>query len=325
MRRFAMALRAVAATLGLLLLPIGAVGAAPAIDHKPVTCAVAEKFPRLEARLDPAPSISRAVIQFRTESTPRWYAVAMKAEHGSFFGVLPRPRKSLKAFRYYIEATDDAFATSRTPEYSTSVVPGAGDCQGKVVAGALGSASVLLQVPAGAAAVPAGFASTGVVTAGSGTAASAAGAASGGGGGFPTGLVLGAVGVAGAAGAAVAITSGKDGPKHLEIHGEVFATLASGPTPGVGVDPVAGAIVSTSLDGTTATTNGSGRFDLVTQSPEGDECTVYTITIVAAGHPTYSVTAPWGRSLGTGKPITFSLSPVFPSVTAIVKPQCPAR
>ena len=195
------------------------------IDHQPVGCAVAERFPRLEARFAPPEGVAAARVVFQPENTLHWYSVAMKPEGPGFAGVLPQPKKELKAFQYYIEVTDRTLGTSRTANYTTTVATTAAACEGKVLAGSLGSASVLLQAPEGAAAVPIGFASTGVVAAGTaaaaagvaagatgaaaGTGAAAAGAGAGGGGGLSTGALVGiAAAGAAAAGAAVVVTRG---------------------------------------------------------------------------------------------------------------------
>src|SRR5438552_10891233 len=178
--------------LGTLVLAVGPALAAeqgPAIGHAPVGCVVAGKFPRFEARFDPAATVARALVHFRPEGGTQWYAVAMKRDAQGFAGVLPKPKSSLTAFRYYIDVTDSAFATSRTAEYTTAVVTGPGACRGKVVASALGSASVLLEAPAGAPVVPAGFASSGVAGAGAGTAGAGAAGAAGGGIGGGTGAL----------------------------------------------------------------------------------------------------------------------------------------
>jgi hypothetical protein len=186
---------------------------APTIDHAPVACAAAGKFPRLEARLAPSDQVASARVLFQGK-TSDWYAVTMKLEGPVFVGVLPQPRKDLKSFRYYIDVTDKALGTSRTAEFTTSVVESASTCKGKLMAGALSSASVILQGPAGVVALPAGFASTGVIAAGtaagSGTAVGAAGAGAGAGGGGvgATALVVG--GLAVAAGA-VAVGGAKGG------------------------------------------------------------------------------------------------------------------
>jgi hypothetical protein len=181
------------------------------IDHAPVGCVVAERFPRLEARFAPGENVATARVLFQPESGRQWYAVAMKPARPAFAGILPKPKKSLKAFRYYIEVTDTALGTNRTPEYTTRVVAGAADCKDRLMGGALGSASVLLQVPAGAAAVPVGFSGAGVVAAGAPAAAAGSAAGSSGGGVGSTALVI--AGGAAVAGIAVAVaTKGGSSP-----------------------------------------------------------------------------------------------------------------
>lgn len=185
--------------------------AAPALDieHQPVTCAVAGKFPRLEARFSAPETVAAARVVFQGQ-TAAWYSVAMKLEGSAFAGVLPQPKKDLQSFRYYIEVTDKALGTNRTAEFTTNVVERASACQGRLMAGALGSASVLLQGPAGVAALPAGFASAGVVAgSAAGTSAGAAGAAVGGGGGLSTGAIVGIVAGAGAVAGGVVVASSK--------------------------------------------------------------------------------------------------------------------
>lgn len=287
---------------------------AASIDHKPVTCVVAEQFPRFQARIDPADDIARAVVHFRTDPGRPWYAVAMKPDdNGAFSAVLPKPKKSLKAFQYYIDATDRAFATSRTPEQTTQVAGDRLECQGKMMAGTAGAvASILLEVPAGAAAIPAGFSSAGVVAAAGSTATAAGGgaAASSGGGGLGTGAIVGGVAAVAAAGAVVAVKARGESGNPVEIEGQVFARNGS--------NPVVGAVVTTSLDGSTATTDSQGRFHLVTNTiVKRGECRDYTITITAAGLPTYSVRGNWGSGVVAGQ--TFSLSPPGPAMI----PSCP--
>jgi hypothetical protein len=99
----------------------------------------------------------------------------------------------------------------------------------------------------------------------------------------------------------------------VEITGEVFATLQIGGPgiPNTPINPVVGAVVSTSLDSRTATTDASGTFDLQTNtavsSSTSSEC--YTITITAPGLPTYSQFALWGRPSNQ----VFVLSPPAPT------------
>ena len=189
----------------------------PSIDHQPVACAVAEKFPRLTARFSPMATLAAARVVFQGQNTQEWFSVTMKTDSTALVGVLPKPKKSLKAFRYYIEVTDQALGTTRTPEFSTTVIESSGACKGGLLAGALGSASVVLQGPAGAVALPAGFASTGVVAgSAAGSTAGASGAATAGGGGLSTGAVVGIVSGVAAASAGVAVAvKGRENPEDV--------------------------------------------------------------------------------------------------------------
>lgn len=182
------------------------------IDHQPVACATAERFPRMEARFRPTENVGRARVVFQGQNKAEWYSVDMKPEGLAFIGVLPQPKSSLRAFRYYIEVVDKALGASRTEEYEALVVEGPKACAGRAMAGALGSASVLLQGPAGAA-LPAGFASTGVTLAGSAAGASTGAVTAGasGGGGLSGGALIGVVAGAGAAAVGVAVAAGKGG------------------------------------------------------------------------------------------------------------------
>jgi len=176
-----------------------------------VDCVVAGQFPRFEARVPDGTRLGRATVHFHPEGASAWYAVAMKAEGQKLAGILPRPLKTLKSFTYYIEVTDAAMTSTRTAEHTTAVVDAAGACSGKMVAATVGSASVAVTAPAGAAPVPAGFATTGVAAAGS-AAPVAAGAAAGGGGIGATALIIGGGAVAaGAVVAAKAAGGGDDG------------------------------------------------------------------------------------------------------------------
>ncbi|HUG53905.1 MAG TPA: hypothetical protein VMR21_09895 [Vicinamibacteria bacterium] len=192
-----------------------AVAATVTIDHPAVGCAVAEKYPQFQARFSPADNLAKARILFQPQGTTQWYAVAMHSEGPVFHGVLPKPKKDLETFRYYIEAIDTAAGTTRTPDQTARIVGTAMECEGGMMAGSLGTAAVALEVPAGAPAIPAGFASTGVTVTAAGAAAGAAVAAgaAAGGGGLSTAVVIGAVGAAAAGGAVIVANKvgGSDG------------------------------------------------------------------------------------------------------------------
>jgi hypothetical protein len=194
---------------------------APTIEHQPVGCVVAKSFPRLVAQFAPPSAVATARVQLQTGNAREWYSVAMAPEGPSYSGILPRPKKSLKAFRYYIEMVDSGMGTRRTSEYVATVVGNAAECRGKMMASGLATATVLLQVPAGAAVVPLGFEAAGVAAAGSGAATSAGAAAASSGGGSG-GLIAAGAGVL-AAGAAAAVVVTRDGGQRYQgpVNGQV--------------------------------------------------------------------------------------------------------
>jgi hypothetical protein len=180
------------------------------ITHKGLGCAVAEQFPSLEARLDPPSAVARARVFFQAEEGPHWYSVAMVPAHDLFAAALPKPKKSLRRFTYYIEVVETSLASQRTEQYTVNVAADKGGCKSDLMAMPATVASILLQAPAGAPLIPVGFSSVGVVAAGSAAAAPAAalaGTSSGGGVGAGT-VGLGVLGAGAVAGVVVATGSG---------------------------------------------------------------------------------------------------------------------
>lgn len=90
----------------------------------------------------------------------------------------------------------------------------------------------------------------------------------------------------------------------------VYSTTVAGPA--TYVDPVSGAVVSTTLDSATTTTDANGFFVLKTNTgpAKNYSCSAYTVTITAAGHPTFSVTGTWGSH---PKDQVISLTPPQPT------------
>ncbi len=161
----------------------------------------------------------------------------------------------------------------------------------------------------------------------------AAGAGAGAGGGISA-TTIGIVAAAVGGGALVATQTDLFGSSgFIVISGQVYARAIFGleapcPSPGVRttqgsgatcyLEPLAGATVSTTLDGATATTDGAGNFDLTTTLPRSkiDECLTYTITIAALGHPTYTVNTSGfsgNEQEGSQHRILFSISPPSPT------------
>ncbi|MGE0454486.1 MAG: hypothetical protein AB7O37_20440 [Vicinamibacteria bacterium] len=196
------------------------------IDHDAVACIMADRFPVIEAGLEPVEAVGRARVLFRAGGTRDWYFVEMKPEQGCFFqGILPKPLAATTRVEYYVEVHDRSLASARTPSYEPAVVAAGGCAPGALGATALSSAKVVAgAVAPGAPALPPGFSSAGVTAAagtstgavagaaagatgaaGAATAGSAAAAA----GGLSTAAVVGIVGGAAAAGGvAVAASSG---------------------------------------------------------------------------------------------------------------------
>jgi hypothetical protein len=98
--------------------------------------------------------------------------------------------------------------------------------------------------------------------------------------------------------------NGQDNQDPVEIDGTVYARCAPGPSPMgpcVATGPVSGAVVGTSLNQSTATTDAAGHFDLKAGLVVQGGCTPYTITITAAGMGTWSGTGAWGTGHVSGQ------------------------
>ncbi len=142
------------------------------IDHRPVACLVAGKYPRLNACFAPSSSLARARVYFRpADAASDWYYVEMKSNAPCFQGVLPRPKKQLVGQRveYYVDAVDRSFAQSRTQEAVAEVVASESECKpGLPVAPWLQKASVAVfpGMPSGFAGAGLGAAATTAVVGG---------------------------------------------------------------------------------------------------------------------------------------------------------------
>ncbi len=135
------------------------------IDHSAVSCVLAGQYPRMHARITPPEGLNRARLYFRAAGSGGWYFVEMKpgTESGAFEGTLPKPKHTMRALDYYIEAISDRFVESRTTEYEPKIVE-PGQCgAGKIVASAVGSAKVAIGGGSEDALLPAGFSAAGVV------------------------------------------------------------------------------------------------------------------------------------------------------------------
>lgn len=190
--------------VALLAAPSSVLAQAIDIDHKPVGCIVAGKYPKLSACFSPAGKLARSRVYFRPEAGgANWYYVEMKNDQPCFAGILPKPKKALIGQRvlYYIDAFDQQFAENRTPDQAAEVVRSERECKKDIpIAPIVTNASVTV-FPS----LPAGFAAAGLSS------------------GAVAGIVVGGAAVVGG-GAAIASSGGS---------GDTTTTTTSPSGPGV--------------------------------------------------------------------------------------------
>jgi hypothetical protein len=167
---------------------------APVINHDPVGCFIAGEFPLLDAGIDPASTVARARVYFKSNLGNAYFYIEMTQTEGRFFGKLPRPQVEASPITYYIQATSTEFGESQTPEIEAMVVKEAKDCPADKKVAAIGPPGPVqvFSAATGAAITPAGFALGGAALAG--------------------GLLAAIIGGAAAAGIAAAVTVFKPSP-----------------------------------------------------------------------------------------------------------------
>ena len=101
----------------------------------------------------------------------------------------------------------------------------------------------------------------------------------------------------------------------ISVEGIVYAKVNTGTgcPSGCFTEPLPGAQVSTSLDGSSVTTDSAGRFRLVTTTQSRSNCTEYAVVITAQGYAPYRVTGAWGNH-PQGR--SFALFPPMPTAVA---------
>ena len=137
---------------------------ATTIIHDPIGCMIAGQFPLVNARIEPAASVARARVYFKSAQSPNWYYVEAVAVEGlGFSGKLPRPKIEASPVTYYIQATTTEFGDAQIGEISSIVVNDAGECEDKALAPIGGPGEVtVFSAATGAAVAPAGFAAGGL-------------------------------------------------------------------------------------------------------------------------------------------------------------------
>jgi hypothetical protein len=132
------------------------------VEHAAPDCVLAEHFIRLEATARPVDKVQQGRVYFRAEGELDWYYVDMQRSGASFSATLPKPEKTTKGLRYYVEVVDSEYHVGRTPESAPVVVASVAACGGKTVAAAVPSATIELFLPPAAPPVPPGFLRDGI-------------------------------------------------------------------------------------------------------------------------------------------------------------------
>jgi hypothetical protein len=139
------------------------------ITFEPVGCMVAGQFPLIEATIQPAASVARARVYFKSALSPAFYYVEMvQGADGKFVGKLPKPKLEASPITWYIMSIMTEGSESQTGETQSVVVADESECpEGLKVApiGPPGAVTVFSAATA-AVAVPVGFAAGGLAIAG---------------------------------------------------------------------------------------------------------------------------------------------------------------
>ena len=150
--------------LALLAVPGQSFAEGIGIEHKPVGCIVAGKYPKLPACFTPDSKLARSRVYFRAENGgANWYYVEMKSETPCYAGILPKPKKDLigKKVFYYLNAFDKDSTDTRTPDITAEVVSKESECKKEVPVAPFVNNATVAVFPG----LPAGFAATGLGTA----------------------------------------------------------------------------------------------------------------------------------------------------------------
>jgi len=313
-------------------------GERPVIAHQDVGCVVAGEFPRLEACFTPAESVGKAQVQFRADEKGPWYYVDMTENGGCRSALLPKPKKDVGTFHYFIEVVDRSFTTVQKPDsapsqsYAPRVVANKRECgQGMMMATSTPTGSVIMGVArdaggrvlqaaaahsAEATASISGFSADGVSMASTGAAPGSAGAGSSStaqsAGGLSTKTLVIAGGVVGA-GALVAVAASGGGGGS----GSGGSSGSGGGSGGGGSTAPGGGTTTNTLTGRWVGNAANGGGLTGTVSTEGVTCTVLwdlTTDLVQSG-TTFTGT---GTSVGRGASCSI---PLPADITAIINGQ----
>ena len=81
----------------------------PDISHDPLDCTGVDKYPVIDAAIQPGKEIRTAKVYFRADHYPKFYWVEMVIHEDNFVSILPKPSPGTTRIIYYIEAMDVTF------------------------------------------------------------------------------------------------------------------------------------------------------------------------------------------------------------------------
>jgi hypothetical protein len=94
------------------------------IDHDPLACVTTVKRPVVAAKIQPGPELSKSYVFWRAPGDDYFYYTIMDGPPSDVKGVIPRPRPEVSSVEYFVQATDTAALSRKTPDYSPPVVRG---------------------------------------------------------------------------------------------------------------------------------------------------------------------------------------------------------
>lgn len=101
----------------------------PLIEHESLRCVVKDRFALVEARVQPAASVTRARVYFTSSVGDEYYAVEMQAVGEERFQArLPKPKGKAGPLVYFLEVVSTGGELQRTPEVQLEIVKDARQC-----------------------------------------------------------------------------------------------------------------------------------------------------------------------------------------------------
>ena len=287
-----------------------------AILHEALQCIQQDRFPVVDAAIEPGAELRTAKVYFRSEQFPDFYYVEMGVVGNRFVGVLPKPAPETKRVFYYIEAVDFAFNGSRNEEHDSEVREGCKRRDGAAYVPGDDPGIMVGATKPGASAVPPGFQAAGIAGF-----ITAAGVTSGVGGGVGVGtaIVVGAAAAGGVAGAVVVTNNeGGEGPTTTVPIGGPAPTTTS-ISAGGGTTTVGPTTTSSVPSGPTTTTTPGGT---TTTTPVPSTTTVPGGTTTTTTVSTTTTTTGSSTTMTSSTTTTTAPEAVSACFTAQLVPSC---